>query len=82
VTEVVPSGQHLERALAMAAGLSAFPQTTMLSDRRSAIEGSGLALEDALALEARLGRDSVATGLRGAGRFAAGEGRGGAGAGV
>ena len=34
------------------------------------------------ALEAELGRASVATGVLGAGRFAAGEGRGAAGAGV
>ena len=38
--------------------------------------------EGATALEADLGRASVATGVLGAGRFAAGEGRGAAGAGV
>ena len=54
----------------------------MLSDRRAAIEGSGLPLADGLALEAELGRASIETGLRGAARFAAGEGRGAAGAGV
>jgi enoyl-CoA hydratase len=54
----------------------------MLSDRRAAIEGAGLPLAEALALEARLGRDSVATGVLGAARFAGGEGRGGLGAGV
>ena len=48
----------------------------MLSDRRAAIEGSGLPLSDGLALEAELGRASVETGARGATRFAAGEGRG------
>ena len=62
--------------------MAAFPQTTMLSDRRAAIEGSGLSLADGLALEAELGRASIETGLRGAARFAAGEGRGAAGAGV
>src|ERR671922_7472 len=35
--EVVPHGAHLERALQVAEGLAAFPQTTMLSDRRAAI---------------------------------------------
>jgi enoyl-CoA hydratase len=82
VTEVVEPGSHLERALAIAEGLAAFPQPTMLSDRRAAIEGAGMPLADGIALEAKLGRDSVITGVRGAARFAAGEGRGGEGAGV
>jgi enoyl-CoA hydratase len=82
VTEVVPEGQHVERALEVAEGLAAFPQETMLSDRRAAIEGAGLALADGLALEAELGAASVMAGVRGAARFVAGEGRGGAGAGV
>src|ERR687897_87785 len=82
LTEVVPPGRHLERALEMAEGLAAFPQKTMLSDRRAAIEGFGLPLDDALALEAEIGADSTATGIEGAARFASGEGRGGEGAGV
>jgi enoyl-CoA hydratase len=82
VTEVVPQGRHVERALEVAEGLAAFPQETMLSDRRAAIEGAGLALADGLALEAELGAASVMAGIRGAARFASGEGRGGEGAGV
>lgn len=82
LNEVVPEGLHLDRALEMAEGLAGFPQTTMLSDRRAAIEGAGLTLEEGLALEAELGRDSIATGIRGAMRFAGGEGRGAQGAGV
>jgi len=82
VNEVVPADRHLERALEIAEGLAAFPQPTMLSDRRAAIAGIGMSFEEGLALEAELGRDSVATGVMGAGRFAAGEGRGAAGAGV
>ena len=82
VNEVVAEEAHLERALEIAEGLAAFPQPTMLSDRRAAIEGAGLPLADGLALEAELGRASVETGLRGAARFAAGEGRGAQGAGV
>lgn len=69
----------LVRALALAEELAGFPQQTMLSDRRSALEGEGLPLDEALANEMRLGRDSVRTGIAGAGRFAGGEGRGGAG---
>jgi enoyl-CoA hydratase len=82
VNEVVAEGRHLDRALEIAEGLAAFPQETMLSDRRAAIEGAGLTLDEALVLEERLGRDSVITGVLGAARFAGGEGRGGAGAGV
>jgi enoyl-CoA hydratase len=80
--EVVPEGRHLERAREMAEGLARFPQTTMLSDRRAAIEGAGMTLEDGLALEAEVGRASIETGIRGAVRFAGGEGRGAQGAGV
>jgi enoyl-CoA hydratase len=82
VNEVVAPGRHLERALEVAEGLARFPQRTMLSDRRAALEGIGLPFGDGLALEATLGRESVITGAAGAARFAAGEGRGAEGAGV
>ena len=82
LTEVVPAGAHLERALALAEGLASFPQRTLIADRRAAIEGLGLTLADGLALEARAGPEVFDDGARGAARFAAGEGRGGAGAGA
>jgi enoyl-CoA hydratase len=82
VNEVVAPDRHLERALELAEGLAVFPQETMLSDRRAALEGLGLPLDRALELEAELGRESIAVGIRGAARFAAGEGRGGEGAGA
>jgi enoyl-CoA hydratase len=82
VTEVVPAGAHLERALELAEGLARFPQRTMLADRRAAIEGLGMTLAEGLALEARAGPEVFEDGARGAARFAAGEGRGGAGAGA
>ena len=82
LTEIVPVGAHLERALALAEGLARFPQRTMLADRRAAIEGLGMNLADALALEAAAGPGVFEDGARGAARFAAGEGRGGAGAGA
>ena len=82
LTELVDEGEHLERAIEIAEALAGFPQETMLSDRRSAIEGSTLPLAESLEYEAAIGRTSIETGLRGAGRFAGGEGRGGAGAGV
>jgi enoyl-CoA hydratase len=82
VTEVVPDGQHLTRALEMAQGIASFPPEAMLADRRSAIEGFGMPLDEGLALEALAGPEVFASALRGAARFAGGEGRGGAGAGV
>jgi enoyl-CoA hydratase len=54
----------------------------MLADRRAALEGIGLTLAEGLALEARNGQATLETAWRGAARFAAGEGRGGAGSGV
>jgi enoyl-CoA hydratase len=82
LTEVVPAGRHLERALEMAEGLASFPQQTMLADRRAAIEGFGLPLDAGLALEAQAGLETLAVAQQGAARFAGGEGRGGSGAGV
>ena len=82
LTEVVAAGRHLERALEIAEGLAGFPQSTMLADRRAAIEGLGMPLAEGLALEAQAGPEVFADSVAGAARFAAGEGRGGAGAGV
>jgi len=82
VGEVVPAGGHLDRALALAEGLAGFPQRTMLADRRAAIEGLGMTLAEGLALEAKAGPEVFQEGAVGAARFAAGEGRGGAGAGA
>jgi enoyl-CoA hydratase len=75
VTAVTAPGGHLERALELAETLAAFPQETMLADRRAAIEGLGMPLADGLALEHRLGRETLALAARGAARFAAGAGR-------
>jgi enoyl-CoA hydratase len=82
LSEVVAADQHLTRALALAEGLARFPQATMLADRRSAIEGLGMTLTEGLQLEAQAGPEVFEEGARGAARFAAGEGRGGAGAGA
>jgi enoyl-CoA hydratase len=54
----------------------------MLADRRAAIDGLGMGLEDGLAFEAQSGPPLFADAAAGAARFASGEGRGGAGAGV
>jgi len=78
VTEVTAPGKHLERALELAETIAGFPQETMLADRRAAIEGIGLSFEDGLALEHRLGRETLEVAARGAARFAEGAGRHGA----
>ena len=82
VTEVVAPGEHLKRALEWAEALAAFPQETMLADRRAAIEGFGLPLPAALAVEAQSGHATLQVAQAGAARFAGGEGRGGEGAGI
>jgi enoyl-CoA hydratase len=79
VNEVVPPGQHLTRALELAEQIASFPQETMLSDRRGALEGYGLPLDEGLELERRIGAEVLEVALRGASRFAGGEGRHGEG---
>ena len=82
LTEVVAPGQHLRRALEIAEALARFPQETMLADRRAAIEGVGMTFEEGLRFEASAGREVFEVARSGAARFAAGEGRGAAGAGA
>lgn len=79
VNEVVEAGAHLQRALELAERLASFPQETMLSDRRAALEGAGLPLAEGLELEHRLGREVLPVAVKGAARFASGEGRHGKG---
>ena len=83
VTEIVSPGRHLERALEFAEALARFPQDTMLADRMAALEGIGLHASrrvSAGGTQRRCPRSRPP--WRGAARFAGGEGRGGAGAGV
>ena len=82
LTEIVDPGHHLERALEYAEALAAFPQITMLADRQAAIDGFGLPLDAALAVEANSAVRTFGQAVEGASRFAGGEGRGGGGAGV
>ena len=82
VTKIVDAGAHVERALELANNLAGFPQRTMLADRRAAIEGLGMTLEQGLELESHAGPEVFEDAVRGAGRFASGDGRGGAGAGA
>ena len=82
LNEIVPAGRHLERSLELAEALASFPQETMLADRMAAIEGIGMTFQQGLAREAMSGLALHEIAQRGAARFAAGEGRGGAGAGA
>ena len=74
---VVPTGQALEAALALALQIAAFPQTCMRNDRRSVREQAGLEFADAMTNEFALGVQSLESGesVDGARRFAAGKGR-------
>jgi enoyl-CoA hydratase len=82
VTEIAAAGRHLDRALEYAEALAAFPQDTLLADRSAALEGIGVPFGQGMRLEARSAQPTLASAWGGAARFAAGEGRGGAGSGV
>jgi enoyl-CoA hydratase len=73
-------GRALETAMELAGVVSAFPQRCMRSDRMSVYEQWSLDWEAATRNEFRRGREVVESGetVRGAGRFAGGEGRHGA----
>jgi enoyl-CoA hydratase/carnithine racemase len=79
VNEVVAPGAHLDSALALAERVAAFPQETMLADRRAALEGAGRTLAAGLELEHRIGREVLDVAALGAARFADGAGRHGEG---
>ena len=74
---VVADGTALDAALALAQQLAQFPQQCLRSDRLSAYEQWGLALEDALGNEFQRGMQVIASRetVTGASRFAAGKGR-------
>ena len=75
---LVPEGQALAEAKALAEQLTRFPQTCLRSDRRSSYEQWSLEIAAALANEGRRGAPALQAEARsGAARFAAGKGRGG-----
>ena len=75
---VVADGAARERAEALAAEISRFPQQCMRADRRSALASHGRSVRDGLRQEWEGSRGMVAAeGIEGARRFAAGKGRGG-----
>jgi enoyl-CoA hydratase len=76
VSRVVPKGQALAAAVALAHELSALPQACLRSDRRSAIESLDLPFAEAMQNELRLGVASLgAEGVDGAARVGGGAGR-------
>jgi enoyl-CoA hydratase len=75
---LVKRGEARAAAEALAAEIARFPQACMKADRRSARAQHGLPMRDALAQEWRNAAGVLAAeGIAGAGRFAAGKGRGG-----
>lgn len=73
---VVPAGQALAAARALAAGLAAFPQACLRGDRASVLDAEGLDESAALASEFAHGRAALDDeAIAGAARFAAGAGR-------
>lgn len=77
VNQVVPDGNALKAAIALAESLLAFPQTAMRNDRLSVYEQWELNEADAIANEIRRGRNTIASGetRSGSQRFADGAGR-------
>jgi enoyl-CoA hydratase len=75
---LVPEGQALAEAKALAEQLARFPQICMRGDRRSSYEQWSLDVAAALANEGRRGAPALTAEARsGAARFAGGKGRGG-----
>ena len=74
---VVASGQALAAAITLAQQIAAFPQTCMRNDRLSVLAQWGLGEPAAMQSELKLGLATLASGetVRGAGRFADGQGR-------
>ena len=74
---VVPAGEALDAAIALASEIAALPQTCLRSDRASAYAQWGDDLADALVREVDVGLATIASGetAEGARRFASGAGR-------
>jgi enoyl-CoA hydratase len=74
---LVATGRAREEAEALAAEIAAYPQVCMRSDRQAVYRGFALPIDEALALEFRLGMDVIRSGepLSGAQRFAEGIGK-------
>ena len=70
VNEVVPAGESLARAVALAQQLAAFPQTGLRHDRLAVYEGLDLSLQEGLKVEAAHGEEVMESGEPAAGAVA------------
>jgi enoyl-CoA hydratase len=75
VNRVVPKGQALAEAKALAHQLAELPQGAMRADRTSAYLQYGMSLDDALMQELELGEKTLLEAFAGAQKFASGAGR-------
>lgn len=75
VNRVVPDGEALTAALALAHDLAALPQTCLRQDRLSLLEQWSLPFDEAMANEWVHGMASLLEGVEGAARFVGGAGR-------
>jgi len=79
INRLVEDGRALKAAVELAESLTALPQQCLRNDRRSTLDQWRMDEHDALAHEAEIGLDTLASGeaRRGAERFVRGQGRGG-----
>ena len=75
VQEIVPAGEALRRALALAERIAGYPQSSIHADRAASLSTFGSTLADGLTIEAEIGRATLldpemAAGLE---RFASGD---------
>jgi len=59
VQEVVPEGKALDRALEIAITMSTYPQLSIQNDRRAALEGLSMPLDEGIAHEVQVHRDTL-----------------------
>lgn len=73
--EVVPAGTALTRALELARHIASYPQGGILADRRAALAGAHLSLDEGIDVEARIchAPSYAEEAMAGMARFAAGE---------
>lgn len=59
LTRVVPDGDALSTAVALAGEIASFPWRGVVNDRKSVYAGLGCSIEDALRIEEGLGKDTI-----------------------
>ena len=59
VNEVIPKGQSLSRAIALAKTIAALPQPAIRTDKEAAVRGFGLPLQEGLRIEAECFNRSI-----------------------